>query len=716
MPTMPGSTGTMTAAQIQTALAGVQSYYLTLPHTSVETDLQNVAAHMTASGVFSSATLTNGGIDATFANGTEALIFADRPDDLGGTFDQSRVRRPSDAVRHGSALSAVNAHEVAFLVNESGDAAFVPKRQGVFGAAFTDAGFTPASGYGVDVLDITLENIIALGDGRGIDFLDINTHGLDDKLGTYLLLSTTQITAASMQTYAADLLAKRLRIGFPLYDDPFAELRSLPGFAFTGDFVTEHLTFNPGAIVDNESCWGQNVGGNFGQLLSRAGVGRYIGWTRPVLATDADVTDAFIIDRLLGEQFATASNINRYASQHTPPERAFPLDAIETAASAEKRDDPLDEPAPNYTYAESIPNSKAPSLLVITDYGGENVAHPPIEYSLPSIERLVADDVNGALDIFGAFPATPGTVSITNASGTATLTPTKWTTGTIVVPLPSSGAGANGLVSVTSEGITSNAVPLTQWSGKITYSTNDSIATWEGDNGSGAVALTAAFDVAFRADVHPTVVAVDTSPEPQNFAFTNVAPGSSGALTSGSGTFTSSDEQGNACRNCSIKLGLVNPQPTMVPVPTNQNQFFVVPESSQATPGPFSVPSPAPGCNDGQAGPGRANPYTACAFLYFAVNNPATCQITAGSPSYCDAVAGLLSDEIAGDSGATVFLAPSFVLTLDPTSYALTLSATPASFSLDPFGNPGNGTATVSGTFAVQSTPSPTTVSSRTRR
>ncbi len=634
----------MTAAQIQTALEGVQTYYLTLPHTSVETDLQTVAAHLTASGVFSSATITSGGIDATFSNGIEALIFADRPDDLSGTFDASRTRRPVDGVR-ASAVSARNAHEVAFLVNESGDRAFVPQRQGVFGAAFTAAGFTAASGYGVDVLDTSLENLITLGDGRGIDYLDIATHGMVDKLGSYLLLSTTQITDTSLQTYAADLLAKRVRVGVPLYDEPFATLRLLPTFAFTGDFVTEHLTFNAGAIVDNQSCWGQSIGGNFGQLLSRAGVGRYIGWTRPVLSTDADATDAFIFDRMLGEQSAGATGLSNYASQHTPPQRPFPLDAIQTAMSVEQRDNPLQEPAPQYTYAQSIANKRFPSLLVITDYGGESVAHPPIEYSLPSIQRLVADDTNGALDIFGAFPATPGAVSITNGAGTMTLTPTKWTTGTIIVPLPAAGAGANGLVSVTAEGLTSNAVPLTEWSGKITYSTNDSIATWDADNGSGAVALTGVFNVAFRADVHPTVVAVDTTAEPQSLAFTSVTPGSSGALSSGSGNFTSSDAQSNFCRSCGIKLGLVNPQPTMVPAVTSQNQFFVVPEGSQATPGPFSVPSPAPGCNDGQPGPGRANSNTLCAFLYFAVNNPATCTVTAGNPSYCGAVVGLLSDE-----------------------------------------------------------------------
>ena len=708
-----GPTGTMSAAQIQAALEGVQTYYLTLAHTSVETDLKSVAAHMTASGAFSSATVTNGGIDATFANGMEALIFADRSEDLAGTFDESRVRQPLAAKRP---LSAANAHEIGFLVNESGDGAFVPKRQVLFGGAFTAAGFTAAAGYGVDVLDITLENIIALGSGRSIDFLDIATHGMTDKAGSYLLLSDTKITDASLQTYASDLLAKRVRVGYPLDDVPLSQLQPLPGFAFTGDFMTEHLTFNPGAIVDNQSCWGQNVGANFGSILKAAGVGRYLGWTRPVIGTDADETDAFLFDRMLGEQSPSVTKLDTYANQRTPPQRPFPLDQIQTALSSEKRESPL-QLEPGYPYTQSGDGSRAPpAFLVISDFGGESVAGPPIEYGLPSIERIVADEADAALDIYGSFPATPGTVAVSTGSSSTPLTPTKWTPGTIIVPLPAAGAGATGLVSVTAGGITSNAVPLTQWTGKITYSTNDAISSWAGDNGSGAVTLTGVFNVVLRADVHPTVVAIDTAAEPQSFAPTGATQASSGALTAGSGSFASSNDQGNSCRNCAIALALANPQPTMVPSATSQNQFFVAPEGAQPTSAPFSVPSAAAGCNNGQPGPGFANSNTLCAFLYFAVNNPATCQVTAGNPFYCDVVNGTLSDEIAGDSGATVFLAPSFTLTMDPTTFALTLSSTPATFPLDPFGNPGNGSAGVSGTFQVESPPAPTGVSTRVRR
>lgn len=60
-----------TAAMITTVLQGVESHYLTLPHHSLSSDLQALAARMTASGKFASAAVVTGGIDATFPNGAE---------------------------------------------------------------------------------------------------------------------------------------------------------------------------------------------------------------------------------------------------------------------------------------------------------------------------------------------------------------------------------------------------------------------------------------------------------------------------------------------------------------------------------------------------------------------------------------------------------------------------------------------------------------------
>ncbi len=110
----------------------------------------------------------------------------------------------------------------------------------------------------------------------------------------------------------------------------------------------------------------------------------------------------------------------------------------------------------------------------------------------------------GTLTILGSFPATQGTVQITDANGAHALPVTTWATNNIVATLPPGGSGSAGAVEVlTSTGQAGNAVPLTQWSGQLTYTENDSIPNLSGQSGSGSGTIEAVFNVVFRADVHP---------------------------------------------------------------------------------------------------------------------------------------------------------------------------------------------------------------------
>lgn len=734
-PTPGVSGGAPTAAQINTALQGVWNAYQTLPHTSVQSDLTALANQMTSSGTFSSATVMPDGISATFPSGLEVIIAADQPDDLapaGGT--TSAGRRAHAVLRPGSArqplatprptptptappvFSAPTGHAIAFLVNESGDEAFTPSRQMDWGNAFRAAGFSAANGYAVDVGDINLENIAALGAGRSFDYLDISTHGIiDTTRGQYYLLSTTKITDEAMETYAADLVAKRVTIGLPLVWNQFQTEENVLGtFLFTPDYLTAQLHFNPGAIVVNTSCNGQQTLSDAAQVFRQAGVGRYFGWSKKVGAWDADVTDAYFIDRLLGEQ--NANQMSAYVFQQSPPQRPFPMDQIQTAMTSEVRKTPLDRPFNesgelDLTYAQSFTGA----TLIVSDFGGEQLTGAPVEYALPSIARIVADEPDAQLDIFGRFPSTPGTVTIAGVPGTVTLAPRSWTTSEVVVTLPASGPGSNGLVTVTAAGIASNAVPLTEWTGTLTYGASGSLASWGGDNGSGSFNLQAAFNVAVRADVHPTVVTIDATPAPQAFAFTGLVPTSNGALTAGSGTFQSDDSAGNNCKNCAIVLGLASPQPVMAPNVLGTNQVFLVPEPAASPPAGIAVPSAAPGCNAGVPGVAPSGRTTAplCAYLFFNASNPVTCS---GTAAYCSLATGPLSDELGLDPG-TDFLAPSLTLTIDPVSYAVTVAAPKLTLNLDPFGEPGSGTATIAGTFQSPfSPPTSTTAASHRRR
>jgi len=361
--------------------------------------------------------------------------------------------------------------------------------------------------------------------------------------------------------------------------------------------------------------------------------------------------------------------------------------------------------SPGYAYSLSTYQTKT-ARYVATDFGGESVASPPVLYGLPSIQRVTVDAVAGAFDIAGTFPATKGSVTFAGAQGATTISPSSWTTTSIVAPLPS-GLSTGGLVSVTSQGISSNAVPITAWSGQLTFSAQGSTTQWDGDAGTGTYTLGGTFNVTMLGDVHPYVSTVDTAPVAQAFTAAAVAPGSNGALTSGSGTFASSGAPSNGCQSCSISLALASPQPTMVPSASSANAFFIVNEAAPPSSSPVPVPSPGPGCG--------SNANTMCAFLSFSVDDPVTCAVTGGAAPYCADIGGPLSD-VGQTSGSPVYFLPSFTLTMDPSSYALTFASSTASYAFDPFGTPGNGTTTMTGSFQVQSAPTPQTPAGRRSR
>jgi hypothetical protein len=649
------------AAQAAAALNNVESYYQTLPQADPSADVQAVAQHMVASGAFKTATVTPGGISATFPNGTPAFVFTDHLDDPAVLSGNAVERRDGLCVSPcpGSSLSPATNHEIAFLVNtldKSG--AFVPSRQTAFGQAFVNLGF-PQAGYGVDVLDASLPNIVALGNGHPLDFLDLVTHGAVATVKgapIYINLSTTPVTAAADITYASDLAAGNLyyslALGFHL---------QTPSYAFTPAFMTEHLVFNPGAIFDNQSCHGQNpaIAAAVGNTLQTAGVGRYIGWSDAVVGLFADGSDAFMLDRSLGEQSPSVSGLNLYSRQRTPPQRPFPLDDIETAMQTETRGVPLGGYPLTYTM------SSDGAQLLFSDFGGESVANPPIVYALPSIEYLtVTENGTARLSIFGAFPATAGTVSIANADGMYSAPILNWTPQRVDVSIPPEGDGSSGLVTVlTAAGIASNAVPLTQWPGTIGYTSNETISTVNGFSGHGTGSISAAFNFHFRSDVHPVVTTIDTTPAPQNLAFNDIESDSTGNVTSVSGSFTpfAMGPLGPGAMG-TFSLG---PTDTMVAFPTSgraQLGLIPIPTAPPASPAPAA-------CNTGAYGPQSSAGNVSC--RDFAFDDPTAIGCS-------DNVGGQLCHPPGGgyafDLDTTTAPFGGLQLAMDPTSYNVTVT------------------------------------------
>ncbi len=433
-------------------------------------------------------------------------------------------------------LSSASPHEIAFFINQSDTSgAFNPVRQQIFAAAFSND--LPATGdYSVDDLDVSLENILALSNGHPIDYLDISTHGgiieVPPQTPFYAYLSTTLVTTTNLPTYAPDITAGRLIYGAMLSCTGCTNY--VPGqdaYVFTPEYLTSHLTFNPGAIFVNNSCFGQNslTAAAVVTTLQAAGVGLYTGWTKEVDGPDADETDAFLIDRLLGEQAHT--QLNEMVTQDTPLQQPFPMTSVVSAINAQLRNpsDPLNRGVLE-TYATSdagfaINTSYDPvadgttARFVASFLPNSDIATAPIEYSMPSIfnMQVLESAAGGTLTILGSFPSTQGNVTITDGSGTNVLPVTSWSKTQVTAALPKSGNGSAGQVMVSSsDGIDSNQEPLTQWSGTLTYTENDDIPTLGGQTGSGTGTIVALYTLSFRSDVHPFAPIIEGAAVPQN--------------------------------------------------------------------------------------------------------------------------------------------------------------------------------------------------------
>ncbi len=699
------------------ALQSAQTIYQSLPHTSVLSDLNALAAKMVSSGTFKTATVVPGGISATLPDGTPTLVFADRVENLGGATASLRRAAPSGVGRHVRGLGPANTHEVAFLINTVPQRAFKPARQQAFADAFS-AALGAAPGYAADDIDVSLDNIVALGTGHPLDFLDVATHGIIGGASPnieYYWLSTTPDDAASEKTYAADISARRVVSGIALTVSQGQAL-VLPSLAFTPNFLTAHVTFNPGAIVDNESCFGQSplIAVNVQGILQAAGVGRYYGWTKEVDGDDADETDAFIFDRLLGEQSPGVTGLDTYVTQFTPPQRPFPLDQIDGVLASEKRSTKI-QTAQNESYLVSDKgfsiNLGAPPIgdktaakMIITDFGGENLANAPIEYGLPSIAQMqVAETPSaGTLIILGTFPTAEGTVQITDAKGVHALPVTTWATNNVVATLPAGGSGSAGAVEVLSAGgQVSNAVPLTQWSGQLTYTENDSIPDLSGQSGTGSGTIQAVYNLVFRSDVHPTVNAIDTPAQPQSLYFNGPQGISIGHVTAFTGTFTTDDGTKSATFSTDA-----NAPPLTVGVPPLPASTFDI----------GAITGQPASCNNASPGPQSGPTNVFCPATGFVSQNAGTCTDTDGTLCPSGSLSSFGSPKVnfsyPGKSEGGLLM-----LTMNPSTYAISVTSVPGNFVGGHFGGQDRpSTASMSGTIdAPMSPPTATTPASRRR-
>jgi len=333
--------------------------------------------------------------------------------------------------------------------------------------------------------------------------------------------------------------------------------------------------------------------------------------------------------------------------------------------------------------------------MQVSDLGGETVSNPPIVYALPSIARMeiVETSSGGTLTIFGRFPPQTGLVKVSDGTNSQTIIPSSWSTSQVVVTLPVAGLGSYGNVYVIStDGISSNAAPLTKWSGTITGVQNDTFTYMPGNayaTGTGTGTIVTSFTFDFRADVHPTVPSIDASPVPQNLYFAQPEADSVAQITSLTGSFTtssSSTTSGSAAFGLSASAAPMPPAPP--PIPDGTFGFGALP-GQPAT------------CNNGQPGPQPGPTNVFCAGIGYSAPSAGTCSNTGANPICASALwkaTWVFGDPTRKDDGL-------LQLTMDPTTYAITLSATTATKADNNFESFPTSKTTLSGTIGPPMSP-----------
>jgi hypothetical protein len=721
----PGPTPTATAgsaaAKIVAALTDAQSYYANLPTTTPLSELQATAKHMVSSGNFTAAVVGPGGITGTFPGGQQAALFADRREELDPSASATASARRPAVIRMqspGGISGASTSHEIAYFINTTDySGAFTPSRQvDLAGAWPMGYGSALSSTYEADAIPVTLENIIALGTNHPVDYLSLGTHGMVALVGaqqtpTYINQSDTKINATTIATYLPDIMAHNIFHSVMLIrpNGQHTVQFTLPELAFTPAWVTAHVHFNPGAYFDNESCYGQNpmISSAVTAVYAAAGVAQYSGWTYPVDGNDADESDSFLADRLLGEP---SSALAAYVSQRSPLQRPFDLPDILSAMASETRNGGVGNAGNPYTYSPPTvysPTSAWPASILVTTGSGTITD----DIIFPSIATLTVSEgtPTSTLRIDGEFPVATGKVMFTPPGGSAiALTIDSWSATDLIVDLPdaSSGGVAGNVTVVGPTGLVSPVVPLTSWSGTFIYKENTTISDFGSDSGTGTGSLGIALNLGIRADVAPVVPTIDVSPVPQNLYISNVTPNSTGTLKNYKGSFTSSDP--------ADQTATITGSGSVSLAPYGTANFIQVSSSLNPVGG-------AAACNNAMPGPqddGQGN--IGCPGFAYAATGAGTCSdnqdgALCGQATEYGAQIGMPSSQY-GDDEDYDNTPSTLTFTMDPTNYTIAVTSTTGTTYTENYSDFSPTKENLSGTFSAPLQPPLTSVTADGRR
>lgn len=288
------------------------------------------------------------------------------------------------------------------------------------------------------------------------------------------IMTATEPTPEAQAEYAADLADQSLVMVEGL----------LPGmirrFYFTSRFVSKYMTLAPNSFVYLDCCSSNHPDAPLlREAFFEAGASLYAGWSMLVNDRACEESTPFLLCRMLGAPAPDGQDLG-------PPRR--PFDYGDAYAELHLRGWDVDQ----YDVGAELNVDAAP-------YGGG--------WLRPSIESLRVDEYpTGAssgqseLIVRGSFGPDPGTGPFHAARkvecGGEELSLVSWSPEEIRATMPIHGPGSAGNVIVTTQGIKSNAVPLTEWWVTLKYRIDAPM-------GSGSTEFTEfTIDCRLRYDIH----------------------------------------------------------------------------------------------------------------------------------------------------------------------------------------------------------------------
>ncbi len=396
------------------------------------------------------------------------------------------------------------------------------------------------SGYNVLSLGASLEDMRKykdLGalylDTHGVSFLRVTGYTLNEEgyvvptltEGIYAIQTSSQVEGKllSMPANREDLRQGRLAIAWVQDKNGWSAKIAITQrfidtyWSFSNGVVMLHACFSgSGPFKPYEQCKGICQAGQpgvldptpFQQAIINSDARLLVGFNN---FTNADVgikSILFFWDRLLGRN-----------TQQPPTPPARPFDWSQVSEEMKTR---------------NLLTFRVPAyVLGPLGFGGNDVSlafffNNAPHGAAPSIKRLVVQDdaaaTQGEVELHGVFPVTAGSVTVDSQPASIK----SWGAEKIVINTPFSSNGAAGAVVVKGPGnVKSNPVPLTEWTGTVTYSVVP---------GHGNLRAASTLTARFRADLHPYRETLAS--EPVQTPVTTYLSGASTGTTSGSGSYT----------------------------------------------------------------------------------------------------------------------------------------------------------------------------------